>query len=355
MDRMTKSLDEVRRAIDAIDDEILRLLNQRAAHSLAVKKTAGGSGTLRRGREVAIVRRMVAANNGPFSDEAVRDIFESIVYNGRGIQVEVQVSYLGPAGTYSEQAARDMFGEAVGLVPKRSLAEVVAALDTGEAHVAVLPIENSSEGAVVATHALLRQTDRPIIAEHTMHIRHALLSKGTSLTKIATVYAHPQALGQCRDWLAAHIPTATLVPCESNAQGLELAKTASSAAIAGARNALSYDMNILETAINDDLNNATRFLALGQDPVGPTGADKTSLVCTVRDRPGALYELLGVLNAHQVSMTRLESQPDLTGRYAFFIDIIGHQDTPEIARMLTELATKAASLRVCGSYPQEAI
>lgn len=351
---MTKSLDEIRQKIDAIDDQILKLLNERATHSLTVKKTAGGTGALRRGREVAIVSRMVAANTGPFSDGAVRDIFESIVYNGRGIQVTLQVGYLGPAGTYSEQAAREMFGELVALVPKRSLTEVVAALERGETHIAVVPIENSSEGAVTAAHTLLRKTSKPIIAEHTMHIRHALLSKAQSTTKVKKIYGHPQALGQCRVWLETHMPNAELIACASNAQGLELAETPDSAAIAGVRNAIRYDMNVLETAINDETDNATRFIALGNDAVEATGDDKTSLVCTVHDHPGALYELLGVLNARGVSMTRLESQPDSAGRYAFFIDFVGHRDTPAVATMLDELAQKATSLQVFGSYPQEA-
>ena len=348
-----KSLDEVRKDIDAIDDEMLKLLSKRAELSLEVKKTAGGTAALRRGREQAIIQRMKEANPGPFSDEAIEDIYETIVYNGRGLQLKLTAAYLGPQGTYSEDAALEMFGKAIKLSPKRSLKEVLRSLETGEAHVAVLPIENSSEGAVVEAHKLMRETSLPIIAEHTLKIQHALLSKGDDLSQIKTVYAHPQALGQCREWLALNVPKAELVECSSNAKGIEFAKGQDTAAIASERNAVTYDMNILAKTINDEPNNSTRFIALGKDAVHATGKDKTSLVCTVHERAGALHDLLGVLNKNKISMTRLESQPDGEGGYAFFIDFIGHKDDAIVAEAIAELEKLAASLKVFGSYPRE--
>lgn len=348
-----KSLDEVRKDIDAIDDEILQLLSKRAALSLEVKKTAGGTGALRRGREKVIIERMKDNNPGPFSDEAIEDIYEAIVYNGRGLQLELTIAYLGPQGTYSEDAAKEMFGAPIDLEPKRSLKEVVRSLESGDSHVAVLPIENSSEGAVVEAHKLVRETSLPIIAEHTLNIHHALLSKGEDLSAIKAVYAHPQALGQCREWLAANMPNAELVECSSNAKGIEFAKGQDAAAIASERNAVTYGMNVLAKTINDEPNNATRFIALGKDPVPATGKDKTSLVCTVHERAGALHDLLGVLNKHNISMTRLESQPDGEGGYAFFIDFLGHKDDKAVAEAIDELEKRAASLKVFGSYPRE--
>ncbi len=347
-----KSIDDLRKDIDVTDDAILALLSKRAEFSLQVKQTAGGTAPLRRGREATIINRMVGANQGPFSDDAIRNIFESIVYNGRNLQGELRVSYLGPEGTYSETAARTMFGQAAVLVPKRSLIDVIRGPEGEETAVAVLPIENSTEGGVTATHKLLLHTDLPIIAEYTLPIRHALLSKGEELAGIKTIYGHPQALGQCRDWLATHVPDAALVECASNTQGLELAKDASSAAIAGEHNSVKFDMNVLETSINDEPDNATRFVALSHDSVPMTGDDKTSIFCTVHEKSGALHDLLGVLSDHNISMTRLESQPH-DGGYGFFIDFVGHKDDEVIATALTELASKGTSLRLLGSYPRE--
>lgn len=351
---MSDSIEDLRNEIDAIDGQLLQLLNQRATKSLEVKKTAGGKAVLRRGRETAIVRRMVADNQGPFSDEAIQNIFETIVYNGRGLQTTLRVAYLGPAGTYSEQALHAMFGEAVEPTPKRSLREAMQALGDNAADIAVLPVENSTEGAVAAAHKLLRESPWPIIAELTLNIKHALLSKGSEVAELTKIYGHPQALGQCRDWLATHVPDAELVECASNAQGLELAKTPDTAAIAGEHNAVRFELNILETSINDDTDNATRFVALARDPVPATGDDKTSVYCTVHDKPGALYELLGVLNAQSLSMTRLESQPD-SGGYGFFIDFVGHKDDATVGAALTELEAKTANCKLLGSYPREMI
>lgn len=347
-------IDRLREEIDNIDNQILELLNQRAAKSLEVKQTNAGKAPMRRAREASIIQRMTAANRGPFSDAAIQRIFETIVYNGRGLQARLKIAYLGPAGTYSEQAATEMFGEEVDLVPKRSLTEAVRALEDAKVDVTVLPIENSTEGGVAGTHKILRQITLPIVAEHTIQIRHALLSKGNDLGKITKVYGHPQALGQCSDWLATHLPKAELIECSSNAQGLELARDAHAAAIAGEHNSGRFAMNVLESGINDEPDNATRFIALAYDATPMTSSDKTSIFCTVHDKPGALYELLRVLNDHGISMTRLESLPDDNG-YGFFIDFIGHKDNPEVAKALHEFEQKASSYKHLGSYPKDAV
>jgi chorismate mutase/prephenate dehydratase len=347
-----KDLDKLREEIDGIDDELLQLLNERAEKSLQVKQLGAAKSPIRRGREAEIVKRMVAANSGPFSDAAIRNIFESIVYNGRNLQGELKVAYLGPTGTYSEQAAREMFGEAAVYVPERSLREVERSLANGNVAVAVLPWENSTEGGVAASHKILIESSKHIIAEFTQEVQHALLGKGDDLKQVQTVYGHPQALAQCRDWLATHLPEARLVECASNAQGLERVTSAEDAAVASAANAPRFDMNVLATHINDEDGNATRFIALADDPVPPTGDDKTSVFCTVTEKPGALYELLGVLDAHDITMTRLESQPYGSG-YGFFIDFVGHREDTSAAAALQELTQKAAKLKVLGSYPKE--
>jgi chorismate mutase/prephenate dehydratase len=346
-------LSELRKDIDQIDDEILSLLNKRARKSLEVKKTTGGKAPLRRGREIDIVKRMVANNPGPFSDAAIQNIYEAIVYNGRGLQTTIRVAYLGPRGTYSERAATEMFGEAVELVPKRSLGEVIGALDSRVVDVAVFPLENSTEGGVSATHKILQTTDMPIIAEYSLSIQHALLSKQSSVTGVQTVYGHPQALGQCRDWLATHLPDARLTPCESNVAGIERALAdPDSAAIAGAHNSVRYGLQVLEQVVNDEPDNTTRFVALAHDAVQATGDDKTSVFCTVSEKTGALYDLLGVFNDYNISLTRLESQP-YDGGYGFFIDFLGHCDDEAIAQALMGLGVKTTRLKLLGSYPKE--
>ncbi len=346
-------INQLRHDIDSIDDQILELLSQRAQKSLEVKKSAMASAPMRRSREAQIVKRMVAANQGPFSNRAIQHIFETIVYNGRGLQTALRVGYLGPQGTYSEQAATEMFGQAVELVAKRSILEASQALDQQVVDVVVLPLENSTEGGVNATHRILQVTSMPIIAEHTLRIQHALLGKAESLAHVNTVYGHPQALGQCREWLETHVPKAKLVQCESNAIGLEKAQADKhGAAIAYAANSVRFGLNVLECPINDEPDNTTRFVALAPDPVPSTGDDKTSLFCTVHDKAGALHELLGVFASHNISMTRLESQP-FQGDYGFFIDFAGHQDDADITLALDELRAKAAAIKVLGSYPRE--
>ncbi len=349
---MNDSLDDIRKDIDAIDDEILALLSKRAQKSLEVKKTNGGGAPLRRDREATIVKRMVAANQGPFDDVAVQNIFESIVYNGRNLQGELKVSYLGPEGTYSEQASRSMFGESAVYVAKRTPRQVIDAVLADESNVAVLPIENSTEGAVVGNHKLLHDIELPIIAEYTLSVHHALVGKTTKLADIKTVYGHPQALGQCREWLETYLPNAELVECASNARGLELVRSAHEAAIASERGATQHDLNIIETNINDNPDNKTRFVAFARDEVAATGDDKTSIFCTVHEKSGALHDLLGVLSSRGITMTRLQSQP-FRGNYGFFIDFVGHKDDPEIAAALNELEAKALSFKLLGSYPRE--
>lgn len=347
-----KDLQKLRTEIDDIDDKLLKLLNERADKSLKVKQLNAAKTPIRRGREAEIIKRMAKQNAGPFSDEAIQNIFESIVYNGRNLQGELKVAYLGPEGTYSEQAARAMFGEAAHYVSERSLREVERSLASGNVAVAVLPWENSTEGGVAASHKILIQSAQHIIAEYTQTVQHALLGAAEDLSGVRTVYGHPQALAQCRDWLATHLPDAQLVECASNAQGLERVRSSQEAAVASAINAPKHDMNVLAAHINDEEGNATRFIALARDPVPVTGDDKTSIFCTVQEKPGALYELLGVLDAHDITMTRLESQPHDKG-YGFFIDFVGHRDDKPVAAALKELARLTTKLKVLGSYPKE--
>lgn len=353
-----EELDNIRKNIDRVDDELLGLLNERAKLALQIKKTNLGKTPIRPERESDIVRRLSEKNEGPIPDNALRHIFTSIIGSFRDeMQLDrpISVSYLGPSGTYSEEAARKLFGDTVELRPQNSVSDAIRSVENDSANLAVVAIENSSEGAVRETHRLLQDTESKIVAEITIPIIHALLAKSDNISSIKTVYAHPQALGQCRNWLATHLPDAKQIPCESNSAAAALAaKKENSSAIAGQKAAEIYELNILERGINDQPGNETRFIALGKLDTNPTGRDKTSILVVANDKAGALYELLGVLAEKGISMTRLESQPYGKGQYAFYIDLKGHIKDTQVAEAVSKIDGQARICRVLGSYPIEA-
>jgi chorismate mutase/prephenate dehydratase len=230
----------------------------------------------------------------------------------------------------------------------------VRAVESGSADLAVVPIENSSEGPVIETHRLLQGTDAKIVAEISLPVIHCLLGNSENSKGIKIIYAHPQALGQCRNWLATHLPGVKQVPCSSNSAAAELAaKDDDSAAIASKKAAEIYGLNVLETGINDQPGNETRFIALSKLDTQPTGHDKTSLMIILADKPGALHEVLGILAEKNINMTRLESQPYKKGEYAFYIDILGHSKDGDIAETLNKIEASTKMCQVLGSYPTE--
>ncbi|MBW3568855.1 prephenate dehydratase [Candidatus Parcubacteria bacterium] len=350
-------LEKIRKEIDGLDSKILDLLNDRARLALKIKKTSTGKTPIRPEREIEIVRRLSDINNGPLTTDAVRSIFTQIISSFRDqLQLDrpISVGYLGPEGTYSQEAALKLFGNTVQLHPEETISAVFRAVQAGTTQLAVVPIENSSEGAVRETHSLLLKTDVNIVSEISVPVAHCLLSKDKDLSSIKRVYAHPQALGQCRTWLATHLPSAIHVPQKSNASAAQMAaNTTEGAAIAPKKAAEIYGLNILETAINDQPDNETRFIALGNLKTKPTGSDKTSMICVAKDKPGALYQILGVLAEGNISMTRLESQPYEQGQYAFYIDFVGHRDDESVKLALEKIDGMTRICKVLGSYPAE--
>lgn len=350
-------IDKIRKAIDEIDASLLDLLNARAKKALEIKNTDQGKTSIRPEREIDIIRNLSDKNPGPLPNNAVKSIFTQIIASFRDqLQLEkpISVSYLGPRGTYSEEAAVKLFGSTVSLHPEDSISSVVRAVEAGTSELAVIPIENSTEGAVRETHRLLFNTNSRIVSEITLPVVHCLLSKETDLSDIKLVYAHPQALGQCKTWLATHLPNAKQVPSSSNSAAAELAsKESLSAAIASKNAAEIYGLNTVEVGINDQPGNKTRFITLGSFPTNPTGNDKTSIICVLNDRPGVLHELLGILADAKISMTRLESQPHENGQYAFFIDFTGHKDDKNVGAVIAEVDKLTRICKVLGSYPAE--
>ncbi|HEX9153367.1 MAG TPA: prephenate dehydratase [Candidatus Saccharimonadales bacterium] len=267
----------------------------------------------------------------------------------------MRIAYLGPVGTYCEEAARTHYGNAPVYLPFTTIDETIEAAEKNMADVAVVPIENSTEGSVNRTLDILLETPLHICGEVSMSIHHQLLGSATELTDIREVRAHPQSLAQCRRWLDGHLPNAQRVAAPSNAQAAAaVVQDASLAAIAGERAAELYALNVLAKDIEDVAGNSTRFVVLGHCDAEPTGNDRTALVCSVPNKPGSLYDLLGIFARHNVNMAKLESRPagNAAWEYNFFIVIEGHRSDKAIAAALKEVAERATFVKIIGSYPR---
>ena len=350
-------LNNIRNEIDKIDQEILGLLAKRAELALEVKKTAVGKSKIRPERENEIIKKLAERDSGPLPKKAVKEIFAQIISSFRNeMQLDrpISVAYLGPEGTYSQQAAIELFGQSTSLCPENTIADVFRAVEAGGTDLAVVPIENSTEGAVKETHNLLFDTSSTICAEINIDVTHCLVSNAENIGDITSIYAHPQSLAQCSVWLKTHLPDVKQVAIESNAKAAKIVvEQKGSAAIASEKAASIYGLNVIEKGVNDQPGNKTRFIALGNVDTKPTGDDKSSLICVLNDKPGALYEILGFFAQEQISMTRLESQPYRTGQYAFHIDFSGHIKDPKVAEVIKKIEQNTKICRVLGSYPKD--
>jgi len=348
----------VRGQIDEIDHTLLKLFNERAklAEKVAtLKRQSGEQLFYRPEREAEVLRAMVAANPGPLADASVAQLFRELISICLALESPLRVAYLGPEGTYTQDATLKHFGQAVTTIPLPGIAEIFRAVEAGEVDYGVVPIENSTEGAVTHTLDSFLHSGLKICGEVELPIHHRLLSQASSLEEITVVYSHKQSLAQCRQWLEQHLPKVELRAVSSNAEAAQqVAGESGSAAIAGESAAVIYDLPTLASNIEDALDNTTRFLVLGQQETRSTGHDKTTLVVATKNRPGALHSLLAPLAEHGISMSRIESRPsrfDLW-TYVFFIDLEGHATDPAVATALEQLQQEAALFRVLGSYPR---
>ncbi len=350
-------LTTLRRQIDKLDDELVRLLGQRASVAKKIGVAKEDSPAYDPGREAAVLQRVAAQTAGGLSPAAIAAIYREIIAACRAAQRPLRVAYLGPEGTYSDEAARQLCGSTAQYLPISSIDEVFRTVEAGDADVAIVPAENSGEGAINRTLNLLLKTPLSISGEVALRIHHQLLSKAKTLAHVKEVVAHPQALAQCRIWLDENLPKARRVPAGSNAEAARLAAgKPTAAAIASTRAAGIYQIPALAHNIEDDPSNTTRFLSLVITKPASTGADKTSLVCATQNRSGALYKVLGVLAEQKVNMVKLESRPapNSLWEYIFYIDIEGHQDDPHIAKTLELLHEQTVFLKILGSYPRGA-
>jgi chorismate mutase/prephenate dehydratase len=360
---MSEQLKQHRDQIDAIDEQVLKLVNERAKLARQIGTLKDDGVIYRPEREAQVLRRLQEHNQGPLSNEAVSNIFRAVMSNCRALEKELSIAFLGPLGTYSEEAALKQFGLGRSAVVCGSIDEVFRTLEAGQADYGVVPVENSTEGAIGLTLDLLLSSTLKVCGEITLPIHHCLLSKQTDISKISHVFSHTQSLAQCHEWLSKTLPKAAREAVTSNARAAQMIHDLVStdgtfaAAIASKRAAELFNLNILAENIEDDAKNTTRFLVLGTHDVAVSGADKTSLVMTSKNIPGAMVELLEPLSRHGVSMTKFESRPSKQGLwdYVFFVDIEGHQADAKVKAALAECQQRASFLKVLGSYPAAVI
>lgn len=357
---LLQQLKPLRDRIDELDQQILQLLNQRAQTALAVGEVKKNYSTdetiLKPEREAALIRKLQGLNQGPVPAAAVQAIWAEIISTCRGLESVPTVAYIGPQGTFSEQAAFAHFGHAIKCLPCDSFDEIFRAVEAGQADVGIVPVENSTEGAVNRSLDLLLNSSVKVLGERSIRIHHNLLSLSGKLDGITRVYSHPQSLAQCQDWLSRNHPNLERIPVSSNAEAARLASLqADSAAIAGDTAAAAWGLNFVANGIQDDPQNKTRFLAIGAEDAGPTGKDKTSLILAVPNRAGAVYEMLSPFSKYGVSLTRFESRPARTGQweYYFYVDLLGHHQDQAVANALAELRAEVAFFKLLGSYPQQ--
>ena len=353
-------LSTFRARIDEIDRELLALLNRRAglAQQVGEIKRLEGSVAFRPEREAQVIDGLKATNPGPLQNASVAPIWREIMSACRALETPTRVAYLGPAGTFSEEAAIGFFGSSIVRVLCANADEVFHATSAGAADFGVVPVENSSEGVVTRSLDLFLTTPLFIIGETSLYVRHNLLRRENTVEGLTAVCAHPQALAQCHNWLSNHLPNVERRPVSSNAEGARLASLdASVAGIASARAGSEFGLHTVAPAIQDDAHNRTRFAIVAHPHQHPqpkaSGHDCTSLVVSVTNRPGAVYDMLAPLKKHGVSMTRFESRPARSGQweYYFYIDLQGHPDQPEVTAALQELRGVCAFFKLLGTYP----
>ena len=357
---MTHSLGALRTKIDAVDKELLALLNRRAALAGEVGdiKRAEGSPVFRPEREAQVIQGLQQANPGPLKPENLATIWREVMSACRALEAPQRVAYLGPAGTFSEEAAFRFFGTSIECIPCGSFDEVFHATTAGSAQFGVVPVENSTEGVVTRSLDLFLNSPLHIVGEVSLLVRHNLLRLSDTLDGIEVVCAHPQALAQCQLWLNTHLPQAERRAVSSNAEGARLAATNPAwAGIASLQAGSQFGLHVVSHAIQNDAFNRTRFsvICLPQTLAAPeaSGRDCISLIVSVPNRPGAVHDILVPLKQHGVSMTRFESRPARSGQweYYFYIDLQGHPSEPHVAAALKDLQSLCAFYKVLGAYP----
>ncbi len=351
--------ESIRQQIDALDREILALLNRRQslAQEIGRIKNREGRGTLDFQREEEVLAHLMHLNPGPLSPAALRNIFREIISAAREVQIPFGVAFLGPEATFSHLAALKKFGRATRFGPLTTIAEVFEEVEKGKYQYGVVPIENSTEGMVNITLDLFTETRLKICGEIFLEVSHDLVSKSGQRADIEVIYTHPQAYAQCRRWLGTHLGDLPVLEVASTGVAAQkAAKNPNAAAIASAFAAPLYGLRVVESRIEDNPGNVTHFFVIGPDAPGPTGTDRTSIIFAVDNIPGALYKTLRPLADRGLNMTRIVSRPakNEAWRYLFFVDLDGHRGDPQVGEALEEIRTISAHFKLLGSYPRAA-
>ncbi len=355
---MTADLAELRVAIDAIDREILALLNRRAerVREVGALKARTGAPVYVAGRERDLIGELTASNPGPFPDAGIRPVYREIISATRSLEEIVRVAFLGPEGTFCHEAAVQQFGALVDLVPANTLSDVIELCERGKAHFGVVPIENTTEGAVTECYDALVSSEVSICGELMLEVSLNLLSRAEDLSSIRRIASHPNPLGQSRGWLQRNLPGVETLETPSTTAAAQLAHNDPSvAAIGSLVSAQAYDLRVLERGIEDQSGNTTRFVIVGREVPEPTGHDLTSAVFTTRkDQSGALYRLLEPFSRFGVNLSAIQSRP-IKGKpweYLFFIDVEGHASEEAVAKALAAAGEVAQSHKLLGSFPR---
>jgi chorismate mutase/prephenate dehydratase len=353
-----ENLDRLRGDIDALDEKIQALITRRASIAkriAALKQRSGNNSIYRPEREAEVLAKVLERNRGPLPDEALTRLFREIMSVCRALEDELRVAFLGPQGTFTQEAALKHFGHAVQACPLGAIDEVFREVESGNAHFGVVPIENSTEGVINHTLDMFMVSSLKICGEVELPIHHHLLGRGTDARTAKRVLSHQQSLAQCREWLDANLPGVERVAVSSNAEAARLAAGDETAvAIAGESAAGLYGLNVLSANIEDRPDNTTRFLIIGRTETPATGRDKTSLLLSGKNVPGALHRLLTPLARHGINMTRIESRPsrEKPWEYVFFVDVEGHAQERRLKSALKALEKEAAFVKWLGSYPR---
>jgi chorismate mutase/prephenate dehydratase len=349
------NIPEHRKAIDRLDLKIVKLLNERTQHVLEIGaiKLKAGEEIYAPHRELAVLQRLSRLNPGPIANESLRAIYREIMSSALSLQKTMRIAYLGPEATFTHQAAIKRFGSSLRYQPQKTITDVFNEVSKNRADCGVVPIENSTEGVVTHTLDMFVDSDLKIVSQIVLRVQHCLLSDSKKST-LKKLFAHPQALAQCRAWVQNNLPRVEIIETSSNARSAELAaKEKGSGAIAGQLASEKYGLGVLEYDIQDNAANATRFLVLGRQCSPPTGHDRTSIMLSLVDKVGALHRALAAFRRFRINMTKIESRPSKrkAWEYFFFIDCDGHFSDHKVAKAIGELEQQCSFVKVLGSYP----
>lgn len=348
-------LDDIRKKIDDLDSKLLELLNNRAdlVHKVGEIKKKGGIEIYAPEREESLLKGLIEKSEGRLSEASIRAIYREIMSAALSLEQDLKIAYLGPQGTWTHQAAISKFGHSVKYSPQESLAGVFDCVARKKADYGVVPIENSTEGAVNHTLDMFADSPLRICAQILLPIENALMAK-IARDKITKLYSHPQVFGQCRNWIQKNFPGADLVEVSSTTRAAELVNEQAGAAALGGRLAAELNgLEILDENIQDKATNTTRFLVLSHKMCPPTGNDRTSVMFSLRDKPGSLFDALKPFNEFHINMSKIESRPSKqrNWEYFFFVDIAGHCEDSKLSEALQNLEEHCNFIKVLGSYP----